>query len=215
MQNTTGYIVGKASEQAGMIKHGSKMIQAVANARVPKLTVVVGGSYGAGNYAMCGRGLDPRFIFAWPNSRTAVMGGAHLIEHAAGWMHGGLTASFEKLILDAEMLQMIQSYLMPIVTDPASLALETIAEVGPGGHFFGTRHTMDRYEKAFHSPMLSNWENYPNWLEKGSIEAPGRANVIWKQILTEYEQPFLDPGISDALNDYVARRKADGGAPMN
>ena len=145
----------------------------------------------------------------------AVMGGAHLIEHAAGWMHGGLTASFEKLILDAEMLQMIQSYLMPIVTDPASLALETIAEVGPGGHFFGTRHTMDRYERAFHSPMLSNWENYPNWLEKGSIEAPGRANVIWKQILTEYEQPSLDLGISDALNDYVARRKADGGAPMN
>ena len=59
-----------------MIKHGSKMIQAVANATVPKLTLVVGGSYGAGNYAMCGRGLDPRFIFAWPNSRTAVMGGA-------------------------------------------------------------------------------------------------------------------------------------------
>lgn len=74
--NTTGFMVGTESEQQGVIKHGSKLIQAVANARVPKLTVVVGGSYGAGNYAMCGRGLDPRFIFAWPNSRTAVMGGA-------------------------------------------------------------------------------------------------------------------------------------------
>lgn len=74
--NTTGFMVGTESEQNGVIKHGSKMIQAVANARVPKLTVVIGGSYGAGNYAMCGRGLDPRFIFAWPNSRTAVMGGA-------------------------------------------------------------------------------------------------------------------------------------------
>ncbi len=74
--NTTGFMVGTESEQLGVIKHGSKMIQAVANARVPKLTIVVGGSYGAGNYAMCGRGLDPRFIFAWPNSRTAVMGGA-------------------------------------------------------------------------------------------------------------------------------------------
>lgn len=73
--NTTGFMVGTESEQLGVIKHGSKMIQAVANARVPKLTIVVGGSYGAGNYAMCGRGLDPRFIFAWPNSRTAVMGG--------------------------------------------------------------------------------------------------------------------------------------------
>lgn len=74
--NTTGFMVGTESEQQGVIKHGAKLIQAVANARVPKLTVVVGGSYGAGNYAMCGRGLDPRFIFAWPNSRTAVMGGA-------------------------------------------------------------------------------------------------------------------------------------------
>ncbi|MBU4633971.1 geranyl-CoA carboxylase subunit beta [Pseudomonas chlororaphis] len=74
--NTTGFMVGTESEQQGVIKHGSKLIQAVANARVPKLTIVVGGSYGAGNYAMCGRGLDPRFIFAWPNSRTAVMGGA-------------------------------------------------------------------------------------------------------------------------------------------
>jgi len=76
LHNTTGFMVGTDSEQNGVIKHGSKLIQAVANARVPKISLVVGGSYGAGNYAMCGRGLDPRFIFAWPNSRTAVMGGA-------------------------------------------------------------------------------------------------------------------------------------------
>lgn len=76
LHNTTGFMVGTESEQQGVIKHGSKMIQAVANARVPKISLVVGGSYGAGNYAMCGRGLDPHFIFAWPNSRTAVMGGA-------------------------------------------------------------------------------------------------------------------------------------------
>ncbi|MFO1293152.1 MAG: carboxyl transferase domain-containing protein [Rubrivivax sp.] len=76
LQNTTGYMVGRAAEQAGAIKHGSKMIQAVANARVAKFTVVLGGSYGAGNYGMCGRGFDPRFIFAWPSARTAVMGGA-------------------------------------------------------------------------------------------------------------------------------------------
>ena len=76
LQNTTGYMVGATAERAGAIKHGSKMIQAVANARVPKLTVVVGGSFGAGNYGMCGRGFDPRFIFAWPSARTAVMGGA-------------------------------------------------------------------------------------------------------------------------------------------
>ena len=76
LQNTTGYMVGKAAERAGAIKHGSKMIQAVANARVPKFTIVLGGSFGAGNYGMCGRGFDPRFIFSWPSARTAVMGGA-------------------------------------------------------------------------------------------------------------------------------------------
>jgi geranyl-CoA carboxylase beta subunit len=76
LQNTTGYMVGKAAEHGGAIKHGSKMIQAVANARVAKFTVVLGGSYGAGNYGMCGRGFDPRFIFSWPSARTAVMGGA-------------------------------------------------------------------------------------------------------------------------------------------
>ena len=76
LQNTTGYMVGRAAEAAGAIKHGSKMIQAVANARVPKFTIVLGGSFGAGNYGMCGRGFDPRFIFAWPTARTAVMGGA-------------------------------------------------------------------------------------------------------------------------------------------
>jgi len=76
LQNTTGYMVGKAAERAGAIKHGSKMIQAVANARVPKFTIVIGGSFGAGNYGMCGRGFDPRFIFSWPTARTAVMGGA-------------------------------------------------------------------------------------------------------------------------------------------
>jgi geranyl-CoA carboxylase beta subunit len=76
LQNTTGYMVGSEAEHGGAIKHGAKMIQAVANARVPKFTVVLNGSFGAGNYGMCGRGFDPRFIFSWPSARTAVMGGA-------------------------------------------------------------------------------------------------------------------------------------------
>lgn len=82
LQNITGFMVGKDAEQGGIVKHGSKMLQAVANATVPQITFIIGGSYGAGNYGMCGRGLSPDFIFAWPNSRTAVMGGAQ----AAGVM---------------------------------------------------------------------------------------------------------------------------------
>ena len=75
LQNTTGYMVGRQSEQGGMIKHGSKMIQAVTNATVPQITIQCGASFGAGNYGMCGRGYAPRFLFSWPNARTAVMGG--------------------------------------------------------------------------------------------------------------------------------------------
>lgn len=92
LQNTTGYMVGLAAERAGAVKHGSKMIQAVANARVPKFTIIVGGSYGAGNYGMCGRGFDPRFIFSWPNARVAVMGGPQ----AAKVMEIITRAKFEK-----------------------------------------------------------------------------------------------------------------------
>jgi acetyl-CoA carboxylase carboxyltransferase component len=78
LQNTTGYMVGSAYEQGGIIKHGALMINAVANSRVPHLTLNVGASYGAGNYGMCGRAFDPRFLFAWPNARSAVMGAAQL-----------------------------------------------------------------------------------------------------------------------------------------
>jgi len=145
----------------------------------------------------------------------AIMGGAHLINHAAGWMHGGLTASFEKLILDAEMLQMMDAYLEPIVVDEASLALEAIREVGPAGHFFGAGHTMSRYETAFYAPLVSNWDNHGSWVERGSITARDRANAIWKQLLGEYARPALDPAIDEALKDYVARRKREGGAPLN
>jgi geranyl-CoA carboxylase beta subunit len=105
LQNTTGYMVGSVAEHAGAIKHGAKMIQAVANARVPKLTIVLGGSYGAGNYGMCGRGFDPRFIFSWPSARVAVMGGAQ----AAKVMEIITRAKFERMgqTLDDEALHMM------------------------------------------------------------------------------------------------------------
>ena len=144
-----------------------------------------------------------------------LMGGAHLVIHGAGWMHGGLTASYEKLILDAEMLGMMQAYFTPIPVTEEALSLDAIAEAGVGGHFFGTAQTMAQYETAFHAPMLSNWDNYPTWVERGREEAPARANRIWKELLAQYEEPALDPGTREALEAFVARRKAEGGAPTN
>jgi len=144
-----------------------------------------------------------------------LMGGAHLVIHGAGWMHGGLTASYEKLILDAEMLGMMQAYFTPIPVTDEALSLDAIAEAGVGGHFFGTAQTMAQYETAFHAPMLSNWDNYPTWVERGREEAPVRANRIWKELLAQYEAPALDAAIAEALHAFVARRKSEGGAPTN
>jgi geranyl-CoA carboxylase beta subunit len=110
LQNTTGYMVGSAAERGGAIKHGSKMIQAVANARVPKFTFVLGGSFGAGNYGMCGRGFDPRFIFSWPSARTAVMGGAQAakvmeIVSAAKLARAGAEVNAEALAAMSDQLR--------------------------------------------------------------------------------------------------------------
>ncbi len=144
-----------------------------------------------------------------------LMGGANLVLHAAGWLGGGLTASFEKLVIDAEMLQMMSAYFDPPAVDIDSLALDAVREVGPAGHFFGAAHTMQRYERAFYAPMVSNWDNYDTWLERGQVTARERANAIWKRMLTEYEQPPIDPGIDEALRDYMERRKREGGSPLN
>jgi trimethylamine--corrinoid protein Co-methyltransferase len=139
----------------------------------------------------------------------ALLGGAHLVNHAAGWLEGGLTASFEKLIVDAELLQMMAAYFEPLEVSQAALALDSIREVGPGGHFFGTAHTLERYESAFYVPLVSDWSNYERWRDSGGANAGQRANAIWKQLLGEYEKPPLDPAVDEALRDYVARRKRE------
>jgi trimethylamine--corrinoid protein Co-methyltransferase len=139
----------------------------------------------------------------------AIMGGANAVYHAAGWMEGGLTASFEKFVLDAEMLQMMSEVLQPIEVNEASLGLDAIREVQPGGHFFGAAHTLERYETAFYQPMLSDWRNYETWAEDGARSATERATTIWKELLRSYQQPPLDPAIAEALEAYVRRRKEE------
>jgi trimethylamine--corrinoid protein Co-methyltransferase len=140
---------------------------------------------------------------------SAMLGGANLLYHGAGWLEGGLTASFEKVVLDAEMLQMIAEFAKPVQVDDDTLGLEAIRDVGPGGHFFGTQHTMARYETAFYSPMLSDWRNYESWREAGAEDATARATRIWQQLLAAYEAPAMDPGIREALDAFVAKRKEE------
>jgi trimethylamine--corrinoid protein Co-methyltransferase len=139
----------------------------------------------------------------------SIMGGVNLLYQGAGWLEGGLTASFEKLIVDAEILQMMAEVLQPMIVDDGSLGFDAMVDVGPGGHFFGTAHTLERYETAFYEPMLSERRNFESWQVDGSRTATQRANVIWKRLLAEAVTPPLDPPIVEALDAFVARRKRE------
>jgi trimethylamine--corrinoid protein Co-methyltransferase len=140
---------------------------------------------------------------------AAVMGHANMVYHGAGWMEGGLTASFEKIVLDAEMLQMMAEVLVPLEVTEETLGLEAIRDVGPGGHFFGAAHTLARYETAFYQPMLADWRNYETWEDAGAQTATQRATAIWKTLLAAYEPPPLEPAVAEALEAFAARRKEE------
>lgn len=142
----------------------------------------------------------------------ALMGGCNFLIHGAGWLEGGLTASFEKFIIDIEMLRMFRALFQPVPADDAALALDAVREVGPGGHYFGAQHTLARYQTAFYTPLLSDWRNYENWAQSGAIDTTTRAHRLYKQALADYVPPAVDPAVVEALDEFVARRRAEGGA---
>ena len=146
---------------------------------------------------------------------SAISAGVNIVYHAAGWLEGGLCASYEKFVMDCETLQQMIAYMRPIGTSEADIAVDAIKEVGPGGHFFGAAHTQERYETAFYSPFLSDWSNFESWEEAGAVQTPERANRIWKKILAEFEPPPIEAAIAEELNAFVARRKQEGGAPTD
>jgi len=137
----------------------------------------------------------------------SVMGHGNLIYHAAGWLEGGLVASFEKIITDCEMLQHMTQVLQPIKIDLDEIGLGAIQEVGPGGHFFGCDHTKERYKSAFYQPFLSDWQNHENWVENGSVDTTQRATRLWQKILAEFEAPPIDAAVNEEMQAYVAKRK--------
>jgi trimethylamine--corrinoid protein Co-methyltransferase len=141
----------------------------------------------------------------------AVMGGVNLMMHGAGWMEGGLQASFEKMALDADLLAMVEDFLKPVSVEQSELALDAMREVGPGGHYFGAEHTKARYRNAFFAPMISDWRNYETWREAGAPTAYDTAHRLYKERLEHYVTPPFDAERREALEAFVARRKAEGG----
>ncbi|MBC6439542.1 MAG: trimethylamine methyltransferase family protein [Rhodospirillales bacterium] len=158
----------------------------------------------------------------WPDAQATyegamslwatVMGHTHMIMHSFGWLEGGLRASFEKIVIDLEMVQTLMKALEPLDFSEPELGIEAMRDVGPGGHYFGTQHTLDRYESAFYEPVLSDWRNWETWREDGALDATQRAHKVYKQLLAEYEEPAMDPAIREELTAFIARRKSEGGA---
>ena len=145
---------------------------------------------------------------------ACLVSGATYVYHGLDWLEGGLSASIEKFIVDAEMIQGLVEAIRPIDFSPEELAVDAIGEIPPGGHFFGSAHTIERYEHAFYHPMLSDWRNFESWSEAGAPDAAQRAAQIADNLLEAYEAPPLDDSIALELDEFIAKREAEGGAPL-
>ena len=146
---------------------------------------------------------------------ASITSGSNLIMHAAGWLEGGLRSSFEKFILDIEMLQMMAKYLEPVEVNDTTLAFEEIKSVGHGGHFFDTENTIKNYSTAFYEPINATAKNFGQWEEEGSLDATQRANIVYKKALNSYEEPYLETSTKEALEAFVIKREEQGGAPID
>lgn len=143
-----------------------------------------------------------------------LMAGATVIIHSAGWLEGGLSVSYEKVITDAEVLNMIAELCAGAEAGPDEIGFEkAISEVQPSGHFFATTQTMERYNSAFYEPHVHDYANFGTWTERGSEGANTRATKVWQDILVADKRPAVDEARLGALQDFIAKRTSEGGAP--
>jgi len=140
---------------------------------------------------------------------ACIMSHANWIHHATGWLEGGLVASYEKVIVDAEMIETMKAWMTPLDVSDEALAFDAIAEVPPGGHYFGATHTLSRFENAFHRPLISDIRPYESWVEAGRPDATTRAHAMWKRLLENYQQPAFDAGRAEEMDAYIARRRSE------
>ncbi|MFM1864396.1 MAG: hypothetical protein RL677_176 [Actinomycetota bacterium] len=139
----------------------------------------------------------------------AFLSGTNWIMHSAGWLEGGLVASYEKFVMDVELIRMLQAQFTPLEIDDASLAFDAHLEVGHGGHFLGAAHTMERFRDCFYRPLLSSSENFERWTRNGAKTTAVRANEIAHKKIEEYEMPPMDEAIKAELDEFVAKRKQE------
>jgi trimethylamine--corrinoid protein Co-methyltransferase len=137
-----------------------------------------------------------------------ILAGVNFVLHAAGWLEGGLAVGYEKFILDADQCGMAAVFVKGIDLSENGQAVDAIIANGPGQHFLGTAHTLANFETAFYRSEVADNNSFEQWLEDGGLDAAQRANAIWKRMLREYEAPAIDEGIDEALQEFIAKRKA-------
>ena len=138
-----------------------------------------------------------------------LMAGANFVLHCAGWLEAGLSAGYGKFVLDADQIAMLQVFSKGLDLSEEGLAMEAVREVGPGGHYLGCAHTRRNFKTAFYLSKVADNNSFEQWEAEGAHDANARAVEIAKRMLDQYEPPPLDPGIDEALRDFIARRKAE------
>jgi trimethylamine--corrinoid protein Co-methyltransferase len=140
--------------------------------------------------------------------QAAVLCGANFILHSAGWLEGGLAMGYEKFVMDADFCGALHTYLRGMDLSADQFALDGFLELGPGKHFFSAQHTLRHYETAFWDSWVADNNSFEQWRDNGSKDIAVRANELWKRQLREYEAPPLDQALDEALQAFIARRKA-------
>ncbi len=141
----------------------------------------------------------------WPTVQACT----NFILHAAGWQEGGLTSGYEKFILDIETLGALTKFSKGLDLSEEEFAWDAYEEAGPGNHFLGTAHTMRHYKDAFFQPKVFHTDSYEKWKDEGSTDAGQRANLVWKEMLYNYEPPALDEAIAEELDAFVTQRRQE------
>ncbi|MBM3600584.1 MAG: trimethylamine methyltransferase family protein [Alphaproteobacteria bacterium] len=138
--------------------------------------------------------------------QASFFAGINYISHAVGWLEGGLSAGYEKMIIDADLCSALQGFAQPLDVSEDGQALDAVREVGPGSHYLGCANTQRNFETAHWRPLVADSGTYEQWQAEGGRDAAVRANAIWKKMLGEYEAPPIDPGVDEALRTYRDRR---------
>lgn len=203
-----GSFVGAISMRTGAPTFGTpeatQMIFATAQlARRLRLPCRSGGS-------LCSsKAADAQAAYESANTLLpSLLAGVNLVTHAAGWLEGGLVASYEKFVMDADQCAMMQMLSQGMDLSERGQALDAIREVGPGSHFLGCAHTLANFESAFYQSTIADYASYEQWSLEGGLTAEQRANRVWKRMLADYQDPGIDPARDEALRDFIARRKA-------